>query len=92
MTTGAGGYGEGSTTPGSVSYGLLGYGSGGTKGGVTEARPGGKHGEWLLRAHGMTALPNIRMQQTAPLGGRAGHGGLVAAASCSPFGEHRRRS
>jgi hypothetical protein len=35
--------------------------------------------------------PNDALQQTAPLGGRAGTEQLDAAASCSPFGEHRRR-
>ncbi len=39
----------------------------------------------------MSELHNNRMQQTAPLGDRAGNGGMDAAASCSPFGEHRRR-
>jgi hypothetical protein len=32
------------------------------------------------------------LQLTAPLGGRAGNGGVDAAASRSPFGERRRRS
>jgi hypothetical protein len=32
------------------------------------------------------------MKLTAPLGGRDGNVGVDAAASCSPFGEHRRRS
>ena len=35
---------------------------------------------------------NNRMKLPAPLGGRAGNGGVIAAASCSPFGSHRRRS
>ncbi len=33
----------------------------------------------------MSELHNNRMQQTAPLGDRAGNGGMDAAASCSPF-------
>jgi hypothetical protein len=32
------------------------------------------------------------LELTAPLGARAGNGVKIAAASCSPFGEHRRRS
>ena len=35
---------------------------------------------------------NNRMQLTAPRVGRAGNGVKGAAAACSPFGEHRRRS
>jgi len=38
------------------------------------------------------ALQNNALQLTAPLGGRAGHGVVDAAASRSPFGERRRRS
>ena len=55
-------------------------------------------GGWLLRyarktpKHGaVEALHNNRMQQTAPLGGRASNGSMDAAASCAPFGAHRRR-
>ena len=35
---------------------------------------------------------NERMQLTAPRVGRAGNRRMDAAAACSPFGEHRRRS
>jgi hypothetical protein len=35
---------------------------------------------------------NKWMELTAPLAGRASNRGVVAAASGSPFGEHRRRS
>jgi hypothetical protein len=36
--------------------------------------------------------PNERMELTAPLGAAPGDGDAVRGASCSPFGEHRRRS
>jgi hypothetical protein len=40
----------------------------------------------------MKVPSNKRMELPAPLGGRDGNVGDLAAASCSPFGEHRRRS
>ena len=35
---------------------------------------------------------NNRMELPAPLGARAVYGSMDAAASCPPFGGHRRRS
>ena len=40
----------------------------------------------------MNRPSNMRLELTAPLGGRAGDGVVDAAASRSPFGERRRRS
>jgi len=49
------------------------------------------NGPMALLINGSMALHNNRMQQTAPLGGRASNGSMDAAASCAPFGAHRRR-
>jgi hypothetical protein len=73
--------------------------------GLATALPGDwPHGDRLAADHGLAqtkrherrpgagVTPNDQMQQTAPLGGRGSRRIVFAAASCSPFGEHRRRS